>query len=194
MEHGDSLKNWVVGCRLALYVNDVYAAPRGHNGLQLTIATFFFAYQIYCDFSGDWILLLARPRFLASGHGRTSWTSYYSLSISEFWHRWHISLSTWFKDYLYIPLGGSRVNKSRHIANLLITFGISGRGRRKLDLRMVGIAERILFSYGVAHQRLGDRLFGRAQDCTNVSFIRKAIMLLSTFILTRFAVDHIQGA
>ena len=53
-------------------------------------------------------------------------TPYYALSISEFWHRWHISLSTWFKDYLYIPMGGSRVSRGRYIANLLITFGVSG--------------------------------------------------------------------
>ena len=119
-------KKLVVADRLALYVNDVYAAPRGHNGLQLTIATFFFAYQIYCDFSGYSDIAIGAAQVLGFRLMENFRTPYYSLSIAEFWHRWHISLSTWFKDYLYIPLGGSRVNKSRHIANLLITFGISG--------------------------------------------------------------------
>jgi len=119
-------KKLVVADRLALYVNDVYSAPRNFNGLQLTLATFFFAYQIYCDFSGYTDIALGTAQVLGFRLMENFETPYYSLSVSEFWRRWHISLSTWFRDYLYIPLGGNRVSKQRHIANLLFTFCLSG--------------------------------------------------------------------
>lgn len=119
-------KKLVVADRLALYVNDVYGAPRNYNGLQLTLATFFFAYQIYCDFSGYSDIALGAAQVLGFRLMENFRTPYYSLSVSEFWRRWHISLSTWFKDYVYIPLGGNRVSVRRHVLNLLITFSVSG--------------------------------------------------------------------
>ena len=119
-------KKLVVADRLALYVNDVYAAPRSFNGLQLTIATFFFAYQIYCDFSGYSDIAIGAARVLGFRLMENFNTPYYSQSISEFWHRWHISLSTWFRDYVYIPLGGSRVNQARWCFNIFVTFTVSG--------------------------------------------------------------------
>lgn len=119
-------KKLVVADRLALYVNDVYGAPRDYNGLQLTLGTFFFAYQIYCDFSGYSDIAIGGAQVLGFKLMENFQTPYASKSVSEFWRRWHISLSTWFKDYLYLPLGGSRVNAGKHVANLLITFGISG--------------------------------------------------------------------
>ena len=97
-------KKLVVADRLALYVNDVYAAPRNFNGLQLTIATFFFAYQIYCDFSGYSDIAIGAARVLGITLRENFDTPYHAASISEFWHRWHMSLSTWFRDYLYTPL------------------------------------------------------------------------------------------
>ena len=180
-------KKLVVADRLALYVNDVYAAPRGHNGLQLTIATFFFAYQIYCDFSGYSDIAIGAAQVLGFRLMENFRTPYYSLSISEFWHRWHISLSTWFKDYLYIPLGGSRVSKSRHIANLLITFGISGLWHgANWTYVWWGLLNGSYLVMGSLTKGWRDRLFG-AIGLHERSFIRKAIMLLSTFILTCFA-------
>jgi D-alanyl-lipoteichoic acid acyltransferase DltB (MBOAT superfamily) len=180
-------KKLVVADRLALYVNDVYAAPRGHNGLQLTIATFFFAYQIYCDFSGYSDIAIGAAQVLGFRLMENFRTPYYSLSISEFWHRWHISLSTWFKDYLYIPLGGSRVNESRHIANLLITFGISGLWHgANWTYVWWGLLNGSYLVMGSLTKGWRDRLFG-AIGLHERSFIRKAIMLLSTFILTCFA-------
>jgi D-alanyl-lipoteichoic acid acyltransferase DltB (MBOAT superfamily) len=119
-------KKLVVADRLALYVNDVYGSPRDCNGLQLTIATVFFAYQIYCDFSGYSDIAIGSARVLGFRLMENFDTPYASTSISEFWRRWHISLSTWFRDYLYIPLGGNRVSTTRRAANLLFTFGLSG--------------------------------------------------------------------
>ena len=119
-------KKLVIADRLALYVHDVYGAPTHHTGLQLTIATIFFAYQIYCDFSGYSDIAIGSARVLGFRLMENFNRPYASRSISEFWSRWHISLSTWFRDYVYIPLGGNRVSRGRHYLNLLITFAGSG--------------------------------------------------------------------
>ena len=119
-------KKVVIADRLALYVNDVYGAPQSFNGLQLTIATVFFAYQIYCDFSGYSDIAIGSARVLGFKLMENFETPYVSTSIAEFWRRWHMSLSTWFRDYVYFPLGGNRVGPLRRVRNLLVTFGISG--------------------------------------------------------------------
>lgn len=119
-------KKLVVADRLALYVNDVYAAPQSFNGLQLTLATIFFAFQIYCDFSGYSDIAIGAARVMGFRLMENFNTPYYSRSIAEFWHRWHISLSTWFRDYLYFPLGGNRVGKLVWARNIFITFAVSG--------------------------------------------------------------------
>lgn len=119
-------KKLVIADRLAIYVNDVYGDPQAHNGLQLTIATVFFAYQIYCDFSGYSDIAIGTARVLGFKLMENFDRPYASRSISEFWRRWHISLSSWFRDYLYYPMGGNRVSKPRWYVNLLVTFGVSG--------------------------------------------------------------------
>ena len=155
-------KKLVVADRLALYVNDVYGAPASYNGLQLTLATVFFAYQIYCDFSGYSDIAIGTAQIMGFRLMENFQTPYNSHSVSEFWRRWHISLSTWFKDYLYLPLGGSRVAPGRHIANLLITFGISGLWPwRQLDIRLLGPAEWTLSCCGITHQGLARKIIWR---------------------------------
>jgi alginate O-acetyltransferase complex protein AlgI len=119
-------KKVVIADRLALYVKDVYAAPQNFNGLQLTIATLFFAFQIYCDFSGYSDIAIGSARVLGFRLMENFNMPYLSQSISEFWHRWHISLSSWFRDYVYIPMGGSRVSRPRWFLNLVTVFAISG--------------------------------------------------------------------
>jgi alginate O-acetyltransferase complex protein AlgI len=119
-------KKLVIADRLALYVNDVYAAPQDFTGLQLTIATVFFAYQIYCDFSGYSDIAIGSARVLGFRLMENFDRPYAARSISEFWTRWHISLSSWFRDYVYIPLGGNRVTRPRLFMNLLVTFSVSG--------------------------------------------------------------------
>jgi D-alanyl-lipoteichoic acid acyltransferase DltB (MBOAT superfamily) len=177
-------KKLVVADRLALYVNDVYASPRSYNGLQLTIATFFFAYQIYCDFSGYSDIAIGAAQVMGFRLMENFRTPYYALSISEFWHRWHISLSTWFKDYVYIPLGGNRVGEMRHIFNLLVTFTISGLWHGANWTYVVwGALNGVYLVTGQFTKAWRDRLFasiGIAED----SSLRKAVMLISTFVLT----------
>ncbi len=119
-------KKVVVADRLSLIVNHVYASPEQQNGLSLLIATYFFAIQIYCDFSGYSDIAIGSSRILGIRLMENFNTPYFSRSITEFWSRWHISLSTWFRDYLYIPLGGNRVKLSLVIINVMIVFLISG--------------------------------------------------------------------
>ncbi len=119
-------KKIVIADRLALMVNEVYANPHQYKGLSLIIASIFFSFQIYCDFSGYSDIARGAARFMGFNLMENFNLPYYSQSISEFWKRWHISLSTWFKDYLYIPLGGNKKGKSRTYFNLLLVFIISG--------------------------------------------------------------------
>ncbi len=119
-------KKVVIADRLSNMVNIVYNSPNDYGGFQLVIATLFFAFQIYCDFSGYSDIAIGSARMFGVRLMENFRNPYFSQSIGEFWHRWHISLSTWFRDYVYIPLGGSRVIKWRWYYNLFITFVISG--------------------------------------------------------------------
>jgi D-alanyl-lipoteichoic acid acyltransferase DltB (MBOAT superfamily) len=119
-------KKLVVADRLADYVQPVYERPDTHNPSQLLLATYFFAYQIYCDFSGYSDIAIGAARVLGYELTINFERPYAAASVREFWHRWHISLSTWFRDYLYIPLGGNRVPTLRHVVNLSMVFLLSG--------------------------------------------------------------------
>ena len=116
----------VIADRLAIYVNAVYNNAGQHTGKTLTLATVFFAFQIYCDFAGYSNIAIGAAKVMGFKLMTNFNRPYFSRSISEFWKRWHISLSTWFKDYLYISLGGNRVSIPRWYFNLFIVFAISG--------------------------------------------------------------------
>ncbi len=119
-------KKIVIADRLAAYVDMVYNHPNDHEGLTYIVGTVFFAVQIFCDFSGYTDIAIGAAQVMGFTLMNNFNRPYFSKSISEFWKRWHISLSSWFKDYLYIPLGGNRVVKWRWYYNLFITFLISG--------------------------------------------------------------------
>lgn len=116
----------VIADRLALLVNTVYGNPHSYDGPAFIIATVFFAFQIYCDFAGYSNIAIGSAEVMGFRLMDNFNRPYASRSISQFWRRWHISLSTWFKDYLYVPLGGNRVSRGRQYFNLLLTFTISG--------------------------------------------------------------------
>ena len=120
------VKKIVVADRLAELANRVYDAPREFSGLPLITGTIAFAFQIYCDFSGYSDIAIGSAQVMGFTLMKNFDRPYTARGIAEFWKRWHISLSTWFRDYLYIPLGGSRVARPRWYANLLITFLVSG--------------------------------------------------------------------
>ncbi|MDE6617152.1 MAG: MBOAT family protein, partial [Lachnospiraceae bacterium] len=97
-----------------------------YNGIYLVVATMFFAIQIYCDFAGYSIIAMGAAKMLGINLMDNFDAPYLSISVAEFWRKWHISLTSWFKDYLYIPLGGSKKGKVRKYINKLIVFLISG--------------------------------------------------------------------
>jgi len=119
-------KKMVIADALSRYVSLVYGAPKNYSGAELTLATVAFSMQIYCDFSGYSEIALGVARIMGYELRTNFAQPYFSRSIGEFWHRWHISLSTWFRDYVYIPLGGNRVAIPRYYANIFATFVISG--------------------------------------------------------------------
>jgi len=119
-------KKIVVADRLAVIVDTVYNNPSGYNGVYYIIATVAFAFQIYCDFSGYSDIAIGSARIMGIELMRNFERPYFSKSITEFWRRWHISLSTWFRDYLYFPLGGNRKGYFRTLFNLFVVFLVSG--------------------------------------------------------------------
>jgi D-alanyl-lipoteichoic acid acyltransferase DltB (MBOAT superfamily) len=119
-------KKVVIADRLAVVVNQVYNNPGQYRGLYVILATYFFAIQIYCDFSGYSDIAIGAAQVMGIKLMTNFNRPYYSKSIAEFWKRWHISLSTWFRDYLYISLGGNRVARWRWYFNLIVVFLVSG--------------------------------------------------------------------
>ena len=116
----------VLADRIALFIDMVYGDVTAFNGWYCMLATGLFAIQIYCDFSGYSVIAMGAARILGIRLMENFDAPYLSVSVAEFWRRWHISLTSWFRDYLYIPLGGSRRGKARKYLNELIVFLVSG--------------------------------------------------------------------
>ena len=119
-------KKIVIADRLAQVVDYAYTDIAPQNGLTLVLATIFYSFQIFCDFSGYSDIAIGASKVMGINLMTNFRNPYLSESISEFWSRWHISLSTWFKDYVYIPLGGNRVAVPRWYFNLFFVFVLSG--------------------------------------------------------------------
>ena len=116
----------VIADRAAIFVDTVYDLNNGFTGWYLIVATFLFSIQLYCDFSGCTTVAMGAARLLGIDLVDNFNAPYLSRSNAEFWRRWHISLSSWLRDYLYIPLGGNRKGQLRKYGNVLITFTVSG--------------------------------------------------------------------
>jgi alginate O-acetyltransferase complex protein AlgI len=116
----------VIADRIAVYVNAIFNNPQLYTGGHCLLAAYLFTFQIYCDFAGYSMIAIGVSRIFGYDIVENFRHPYFSQSLQEFWTRWHISLSTWFRDYLYIPLGGNRVPMLRHQANLGIVFLVSG--------------------------------------------------------------------
>lgn len=116
----------ILADRCALYVDAVFNNVEHHNGGSFLLASLFFPFQIYGDFAGYSLVAIGVARVLGFRLMENFCRPYFAASVTEFWRRWHISLSTWFKDYVYIPLGGNRVGNLRCYFNVLVTFVISG--------------------------------------------------------------------
>ena len=179
-------KKIVIADQVALYVNSIYGAVNEATGLALLLATFFFAFQIWCDFSGYSDMAIGVAKILGFHLMKNFDRPYTASSIVEFWRRWHISLSTWFKDYLYIPLGGNRCGKVRRSFNLMITFMVSGLWHGAAwHFVAWGFAHGLLqiISINTASLRKKLRLSMKLETEAGVCSIWKAFQMLVTFIL-----------
>ena len=119
-------KKLVIADNLAVYVDQIFEDVHYYHGFCMVLAILFFTLQIYCDFSGYSDIAIGCARLFDVVLMTNFKSPYFSNSIREFWTRWHISLSTWFRDYVYIPLGGNRVSKFRNCVNVMVTFLVSG--------------------------------------------------------------------
>lgn len=119
-------KKVVIADRLAEYVNAVYLSPDSHTGSTLALAAIFYSFQIYCDFSGYADMAIGSGRIMGFKIMQNFNFPYCVNTFKEFWRRWHISLTSWFTEYVYISLGGNRVSKVRWLSNISIVFLLSG--------------------------------------------------------------------
>jgi len=180
-------KKIVVADRLAILVNHIYNSPHDYQGLPLIIATYFFSFQIYCDFSGYSDIAIGAAQVMGIDIMNNFRQPYFSQSIREFWRRWHISLSTWFKDYFYISLGGNRVNRQRWLYNIFITFLISGlwHGANWTFVFWGSLhGFFLIFAILTSKYRKAVHNFFRLSDN---SIIKKGISILITYHLIAFA-------
>ena len=121
-----TVKKVLLADNLAILVNTAYADPAQFSGLELAFAAVAYALQIYCDFSAYSDMAIGSARLFGITLMENFHAPYMAQSSKEFWHRWHISLSTWFRDYLYFPLGGSRRGPARNVLNLLVVWALTG--------------------------------------------------------------------
>ncbi len=176
-------KKVVIADRLSVVVDSVYNHPQNFNSLGLIIATIFFAFQIYCDFSGYTDMAIGIARVMGFKLMANFNKPYQAKSLNEFWQRWHISLSSWFRDYLYIPLGGNRVTIPRWYLNLFIVFLISGLWHGASWTYIIwGALHGFYLIFALITKNFREK-FSHAVFIDKISFLP----VLSTFLLVCFA-------
>jgi alginate O-acetyltransferase complex protein AlgI len=180
-------KKVVIADRLAVFVNEIYQSPQGYQGWLLIIGTVFFAFQIYCDFSGYSDIAIGAAQVMGFKLMDNFRRPYFATSIADFWTRWHISLSTWFKDYLYIPLGGNRVPQWRWWSNLLIVFLVSGLWHGANWTFVIWGALNGLYLVGEIWTRNIRSRISSMLRLERIPVLQKAIQMIITFSLVTFA-------
>ncbi len=177
----------VIADRVAILVNTVIGEYQFYEGIELVVTMLLFAVQIYCDFSGYSDIAIGAAQVMGFKLMDNFKQPYFATSIRDFWHRWHISLSTWFRDYLYIPLGGSRKGKWRARLNVLITFLASGLWHGAAWSFVIWGALHGMFQIvGEMIRKPKDRLYKSLRIPTS-SFSFKLGQGLCTFLLVDFA-------
>jgi D-alanyl-lipoteichoic acid acyltransferase DltB (MBOAT superfamily) len=180
-------KKTVVADRLARFVDYIYGAPSQFNGPVLAVATVYFAFQIFYDFSGYTDIAIGAARVMGFELMRNFDCPYHAKSIAEFWRRWHISLSSWFRDYLYFPLGGNRVPKIRWHINIVIVFVVSGLWHGANWTYIIwGALHSFFLVFGAATQRVRAQLV-RAVRLAHYPRVHSLTKVLATFLLVCFA-------
>jgi alginate O-acetyltransferase complex protein AlgI len=181
------LKKVLIADHLAPFVNSVYSSPTAHSKTMLLVATYSFAVQIYCDFSGYTDIAIGAASVLGHTLRKNFDHPYEAQSVGEFWHRWHISLSTWFRDYVYIPLGGNRTRPMKWVRNILVTFLLSGLWHgAKWTFVLWGLLHAIYLLIGRATQPWRSSLSLMLQ-LDRVPRLRKALRIIVTFHLVTLA-------
>lgn len=179
------MKKMVIADNLAVVVNNVYNDPASYTGAQLAFATLCFAFQIYCDFSAYTDIARGSAKIIGIELTQNFRCPYVADSIKDFWRRWHISLSSWFKDYLYFPLGGSRVSKGRHIFNLMTVFFVSGIWHGAAFTYIIwGILHGLYQAVGIISEPLRERFY---KLVSKNNPILKGFKIIGTFCLVCFA-------
>lgn len=180
------IKKRVIADRLGVCVDAVFAAPAAYDALSLLLAVFSYAMQIYCDFSGYSDMAIGIAKCMGFDLGPNFNVPYIASNLSDFWRRWHISLSTWFRDYVYIPLGGNRKGTLRTYGNLLLTMLLSGLWH--------GASWTFVF-WGALHGlgSIAHKIFSRIRKKYGLQFQKpaaaataKAVSILGTFLFVSF--------
>ncbi len=177
----------VLADRIAIFVDTAYGDYKTYAGVYLIVATILFAVQIYCDFAGYSTIAMGAAKILGVQLMENFNAPYLSLSVGDFWRKWHISLTSWFKDYLYIPLGGSRKGKLRKYINKMIVFLVSGLWHGAAFSFIVwGGLNGLYQIIGEVLQPLRDKVV-KILKLNRESLGHKLIHILGTFILVDFA-------
>ena len=192
-------KKLVIADRLSLFVNTVFAAPEQFGRLQLAGAAAAFAVQIYCDFSAYSDMAVGAAQTMGITLEENFRAPYLARSVRDFWRRWHISLSSWFRDYLYIPLGGSRRGPWRRRLNVLIVFAVSGLWHGASATVLVwGLLNGLYLVLGdltlPARERLRSRLHVREDGKLTVFVQRLCTFLLATAAWIFFEAPGLRAA
>jgi len=168
----------VVADRVALYVDTVLPSYENYTGLSCFVASTLYTIQIYADFAGYSLMAIGVGKVLGFELTENFHRPYFAVSVTDFWHRWHISLSTWLKDYIYIPMGGSRCSKLRNYWNIFVTFLVSGVWHG---------ANWTFIVWGCMHGicQIVEKMLGQ-QQC-NYGRFGKCVKIVITFLLVNFA-------
>jgi len=177
----------MIADRLAIVVNTVYNDVEQYKGFQLIIATVLFSFQILCDFSAYSDMAIGASKILGIDLMKNFERPYFAKSVREFWRRWHISLSTWFKDYLYFPLGGSKNGRWKTYRNIMIVFIVSGvwHGANWTFL-IWGILHGVFQIAGIIFQPYSEKLSGLT-GLQKDALSHKLVNVCITFCLVSFA-------
>ncbi|WP_026520251.1 MBOAT family O-acyltransferase [Butyrivibrio sp. FCS006] len=177
----------VIADRLAIFVNSVYQAPESAQGTIVAIATVLYSFEIYCDFAGYSAIAIGVARILGIDVMKNFDSPYMAKSIAEFWRRWHISLSSWLKDYIYIPLGGNRKGTVRKYINVLIVFAISGIWHGSaLTFLVWGLLHAVYQILGYVTQPIRDKVVETLKIDRN-GLSHRTMKTIFTFLLVNLA-------
>ena len=184
---------------IGIFVASTYAHLGEVNGFVILLATILFAFQIYCDFSGYSDMAVGSAKLFGINLVENFKEPYKATTIKEFWNRWHLSLSTWFRDYIYFPLGGSRVNKVKWAFNIMVVFLVSGLWHgANLTFLVWGALHGLFQIIGRLTLPLRNKLLEKMKLDTNGAFVRSlrtiGVFLLVDFCWIFFVANSIEDA